>query len=448
MSRTRLQRSSSSESPATPSSRQVTVTLPPYHAGQLRMIDNARRFNVAMCGRRSGKTTMGECLACEMAVDGYPVGWFAPTFKYMMDAWREIRLMMGDAVVRTDSQERRLEIIGGGCIDFWSMDSTDPARGRKYKRAIIDECGIVRELLECWQSSIRPTLVDLRGDAWFLGTPKGRREFFQLFSKGESGDPDWMSFRLESKDNPIIDPAEIEAARRDLPPAVFDQEMRGIPADDGGNPFGMAAIAKCFEADAGVVAGHAQVYGIDLAKSQDWTVVVGLDAHGREVSLDRWQQVPWSETIRRIVSIVGGTVALVDSTGVGDPVLEQIQREIPQAEGYQFTGPSKQRLMEGLTVAIQSRALSLVNPILRAELENFGYEYTKTGVRYAGPPGLHDDTVCALALAVQARAQFTPIEVVTVRRQGPTLNPADIGAQATVTFDDMRQNPDWGWERY
>jgi hypothetical protein len=104
--------------------------------------------------------------------------------------------------------------------------------------------------------------------------------------------------------------------------------------------------------------------------------------------------------------------------------------------------------MEGLTVAIQSRALSLVNPVLRAELENFGYEYTKTGVRYAGPPGLHDDTVCALALAVQARAQFTPVEVVTVRRQVPTLNPADIRAQATVTFNDMRQDPEWGWERY
>jgi hypothetical protein len=58
------------------------------------MIDHARRFNVAMCGRRSGKTTMGECLAIECAVDFHPVGWFAPTFKYMMDAWREIRRML------------------------------------------------------------------------------------------------------------------------------------------------------------------------------------------------------------------------------------------------------------------------------------------------------------------------------------------------------------------
>jgi len=366
-----------------------------------------------MCGRRSGKTTLGEVIACRCALEGHPVGWFAPTFKYMLDAWRMIVEALGDAIARTDTQERRIELHGGGSIDFWSLDSTDPARGRKYALVVLDECGIVKDLLECWRAAIRPTLVDLRGSAWFLGTPKGRREFFQLFSKGESGEADWASFRLESKDNPIIDPSEIEAARRDLPPAVFDQEMRGIPADDGGNPFGIAAIAKCFDGDVvGGISNHAQVYGIDLAKSQDWTVVTGLDNRGREVFFDRWQGIPWHDTIRRIVSIVGSTPCLVDSTGVGDPVLEQIQLKVPQAEGFQFTGPSKQRLMEGLAVAIQSKALALRNPIMRSELENFGYEYTRTGVRYSAPEGLHDDCVCSLALAVMAASQFTGYGVV------------------------------------
>lgn len=361
-----------------------------------------------MCGRRSGKTTFGECEAIETAIDAFPVGWFAPNYKYLMDAWREIKRMLEPAISRVDAQEKRIEVMGGGVIDFWSMDTTDPARGRKYKKVILDECGIVKNLLACWQEAIRPTLVDLRGEAWLLGTPKGRREFFQLFGKGESGERDWASFRLESADNPIIDPEEIEAARRDLPPSVFDQEMRGIPADDGGNPFGMAAIAACYSNASAVElgdVGHAEVYGIDLAKSQDWTVVVGLDRHGREVSFDRWQHVPWNQTIMRIVGIVQSGRCLVDSTGIGDPILEQLQREIPQAEGYHFSGPSKQRLMEGLSVAIQSRALSLRNPIMRTELELFGYEYTKTGVRYSAPPGLHDDCVCALALAVQAKIQ-------------------------------------------
>lgn len=423
--------------PAPPSSssseRRVTVRLPPYHPGQLRMKEHARRFNVAMCGRRVGKTTFGECEAIECAVDGFPVGWFAPNYKYLMDAFREVKRMLGGAILRVDSQEKRIEVLGGGVIDFWSCDTDDPARGRKYKLVVVDECGIVKNLLNVWQGAIRPTLVDLRGGAWFLGTPKGRREFFQLFSKGEGGEPDWASFRLESQDNPIIDPAEIEAARRDLPPAVFDQEMRGIPADDGGNPFGIAAIAACFDGDGPEVCGHVEVYGIDLAKSQDWTVIVGLDDAGREVYFDRWQGVPWQETMRRIREVVGETPATIDSTGVGDPIVEELQRELPSVEGYQFTGPSKQRLMEGLAVAIQSRRLSLHNTVMRTELENFGYEYTKTGVRYQAPEGQHDDTVCALALAVHGLQTAVPFECVTIRNPLPNRNKADIRA-ATGDF--------------
>ena len=424
---------------------QIHVHLPKLHPGQRRVIRDSKRFNVLMCGRRSGKTTLGEVIACRCALGGHPVGWFAPTFKYMLDAWRMIIEALGDSVVRTDVQERRIELHGGGSIDFWSLDGPDPARGRKYALVILDECGIVKDLLECWRAAIRPTLVDLQGGAWFLGTPKGRREFFQLFSKGEGGEPDWASFRLESKDNPIIALEEIEAARRDLPPAVFDQEMRGIPADDGGNPFGIAAIAACYGDDLDPwTRNHVQVYGIDLAKSQDWTVVVGLDSFGREVFFDRWQGIPWQDTIRRIVDIVGVTPAFVDSTGVGDPVLEQIQREVPQAEGFQFTGPSKQRLMEGLAVAIQSRKLRLRNSIMRGELENFGYEYTRTGVRYSAPEGMHDDCVCSLALAVHGLGNAIPFEMVTVRNPLRKAAMADIRAvSGDLSADFVRQRSAW-----
>lgn len=391
-----------------------------------------------MCGRRSGKTTTGEAIACRCALENNPVGWFAPNYKYLLDAWREIRSMLGKAVVRANEQEKRLEIIGGGIIDFWTMDSPDPARGRKYALAIIDECGIVKDLLECWNGAIRPTLVDYRGSAWFLGTPKGRREFFQLYSKGESGEPDWASFRLETKDNPLIDPREIEDAKRDMPPAVFDQEMRGIPADDGGNPFGLAAIANVYRP---FQPGPVAVYGIDLAKSQDWAVVIGLDANGNEAYFSRWQG-PWSDTIERVVNTIGDAPTLVDSTGVGDPVLEQIQRRVPQAQGFHFSGPSKQRLMEGLSVAIQSESIRLANPIMRTELETFGYEYTRTGCRYSAPTGLHDDCVCALALAVQHKLTRKTFHSEAVGCSDPDAPPP-----TPATFAQLRTaNPSYGFD--
>jgi len=114
----------------------------------------------------------------------------------------------------------------------------------------------------------------------------------------------------------------------------------------------------------------------------------------------RWQG-PWEDTIRRILALTGETPALVDSTGVGDPVLEQLQRAPDTAfEGFKFTSQSKQQLMEGLAVAIQQRAIRFPDGTLRQQLDNFEYQYHRTGVSYSAPEGFHDDAVCALALAV------------------------------------------------
>ena len=83
--------------------------------------------------------------------------------------------------------------------------------------------------------------------------------------------------------------------------------------------------------------------------------------------------------------------------------------------GYKFTGPSKQQLMEGLAVAIQRGEISYPDGPIVAELEAFEYEYSRTGVRYEAPPGLHDDCVMAIALAVACRngrkASWAPIMI-------------------------------------
>ncbi len=301
-------------------------------------------------------------------------------------------------------QEKRIEFFTGGVIDFWSLDQPDAARGRKYRRVVIDEAGIVRELEEAWTQAIRPTLADLKGDAWFLGTPKGNGFFHRLFARGQSGERGWRSWRLPTTANPFIDPQEVEAARRDLPREAFEQEFLGIPADDGGNPFGIAAIAACV---APLSTDAAVAFGIDLAKSYDWTVVCGLDAAGRVCVLERWQ-ADWGQTRRRILELIGRTPSLADSTGAGDPIVEDLQRSAA-VEGFKFTSQSKQQVMEGLAAAIQRGEVRFPDGWLRGELEAFEFAYRAGGVRYAAPSGLHDDGVCALALAAHQRRSASDI---------------------------------------
>jgi hypothetical protein len=138
-----------------------------------------------------------------------------------------------------------------------------------------------------------------------------------------------------------------------------------------------------------------------------------LDEDGKCCRFYRFQK-PWEDTIKEILLAVNHAPALVDSTGVGDPILEMLQRRSggENFEGYHFTGPSKQRLMEGLAVKIQQQAIMFPDGPIRKELEIFEYQYTRTGVRYAVPEemGYHDDCVCALALACmhQLTARIVP----------------------------------------
>ena len=367
------------------------------HAGQLAVLQDAARFNVLECGRRFGKTHLGTQLAIDRAIDGGEVGWFAPTYRYLADPWRTIEKILGKIIVRTDRVEKRMELATQGSIDFWSLDSVDAGRGRRYDRVIIDEASIVRDLGPAWQETIRATLADRLGDSWMLGTPKGRNFFHRCFERGQIGDLGWKSWRLPTTTNPLIRPEEIESARSELPKQVFEQEFLGIPADDGGNPFGLDAIRDCIGE---LSIAEPVAYGVDLAKSVDWTVIVGLDAEGSVCRLDRFQS-SWAETERRILEEIGDVPATIDSTGVGDPIVEGLQRKLPRVEGFKFTQHSKQQILEGLAARFSQRAIRIPDGWLRTECETFEYEYTRTGVRYEAPAGLHDDGVCALALALR-----------------------------------------------
>ena len=192
----------------------AVLTLPRPHEPQQRVMDDARRFNCVECGRRWGKTIMGENLIIQVALAGHPVAWFAPTTKFRADVWRDMLYTLESVITNVDKQEGRIELVTGGVIDFWTLhDNPNAGRGRKYKRVVIDEAAIVRGLQDAWTGAIRPTLTDLKGDAWFLSTPKGHNYFHKLWLRGQGDDPDWKSWRMGTIENPHISDSECHAPR-------------------------------------------------------------------------------------------------------------------------------------------------------------------------------------------------------------------------------------------
>jgi hypothetical protein len=123
--------------------------------------------------------------------------------------------------------------------------------------------------------------------------------------------------------------------------------------------------------------------------------------------------------------------------------VETLRRRAGNVEGFKFTPASKQQLMEGLCLAVQRRAVGFPEGPVRAEMEAFEYEPTRTGVRYAAPEGAHDDCVVALALAVE-RARTGAPPAVVVCNPGAAL--ATLWEPADRYFARMRADPEWGWE--
>lgn len=206
---------------------EVRIKVRALHPAQKHVKRTAKRFNVLRCGRRWGKNILGEeHLAIEPAIQGYPVGWFAPIYKDMTESFVNMARILDPLITRKDGQQMRIELMTGGVIECWTMENIDAGRGRKYKRVIVDEAAKAKNLAMSWNGSIRPTLTDYVGDAFFLSTPRGFDYFKTLWDMGQdSAFDEWMSWHYPTAANPHILASEIEAARTGGSPEwLFKQE--------------------------------------------------------------------------------------------------------------------------------------------------------------------------------------------------------------------------------
>ena len=369
----------------------MRIELPTPHINQEKILNADKRFIVVMCGRRFGKSELSQILIIKEALKGGQVAYITPTYGLAQVFFERLAKVLP---FKSNISKLKIYCPNEGSIEFFTGERLDNLRGRKFHLVIVDEAAFISDLEDGWNNSIRPTLTDYEGKAVFLSTPRGKNFFYSLFMK--QGENDWQSFKFSTYDNPHINPREIDEARIQLPEVVFEQEYMANPSENSANPFGNAFIKRCVKP---ISAQPIVCYGIDLAKSVDYTVIIGLDKDGNVAYFDRFQ-MDWHNTKETIKRLPAAPI-VVDSTGVGDPILEDLLREGVNIEGLKFTSQSKQQLMEGLASAIQQGRIGFPEGVIVDELDVFEYQFTSHGVRYSAPSGFHDDTVMALALAWQ-----------------------------------------------
>lgn len=407
-----------------------TIELPELYPKQYRAIYSPARYSWIEASTKAGKTF--GCLIWQLqqvAEDTHEREhwWVAPVYQQAQIAFRRAKSMLHRAGARelfsSTKQPPVIELNNGARWGFKSAENPDNLYGEDVSDAILDEASRMRE--ESWHA-IRSTLTATRGDIRGIGNVTGRKNwFYRMCRLAEQGRDDHDYHKLtawDAVDGGVLDAGEIEDAKETLPDHVYRQLYLAEPADDGGNPFGQDAIDERVSPKS---ESQSVCWGWDLAKSQDWTVGIGLDANGAVCEFHRFQR-PWKHTIQTIERVTDAP-ALVDSTGVGDPVVEQLDGT--KFEGFKFTRSSKQQLMERLSVAIQSGDISYPDGPIVDELRTFEYSPYRGGVRYEAPSGLHDDCVCALALAVKMYRRASK------KREPINVNRSKISPDLTSSID-------------
>ena len=295
-----------------------------------------------------------------------------------------------------DQQQHRLELLGGGSVDFWTLESPDAGRGRKYALAIIDEAAMARHLEEAWTAAIRPTLADYQGRAWFLSTPKGGNYFKTLFDRA-GADPDWARWQLPTMANPYIRPEEIAAMEAELPRLVYQQEVLAEFIDLQG-----AALRREWLRYRPAPSGARVVLGVDLALSTkqdaDYTAIVALSRDGQGLIDVRDAQrirAPFHQVLQFVQQLAAKwnpTVIAIESVQYQAAVVQELLRttRLP----VRGVRPDKDKLTRFLPLAARyEQGLVYHDPGLPGwfadELLSF-------------PVGDHDDAVDALGYAWQA----------------------------------------------
>ncbi|MHB8915873.1 MAG: hypothetical protein ACYC4K_08690 [Thiobacillus sp.] len=210
-----------------------------FHAGQKGIFNNSLpRFSVVRAGRRFGKTTALEEWGSAKSLRGLRVGWFAPSYKLIIPTYARILQTVHPLKKSASKIDGIIELVSGGCVEFWSLDNEDAGRSRSYDLVIIDEASLKKVgLREIWEQAIRPTLLDRGGRAIMAGTPKGVDQDNFFYAACTDKSLGWAEFHAPTMANPTLDAESVAKLKDENPPLVYQQEYLAEFVDWNGSAF-------------------------------------------------------------------------------------------------------------------------------------------------------------------------------------------------------------------
>lgn len=336
--------------------------------------------------------------------------YFLPTYtqakKVIWDNIDNDGLKMLDHIPREvvkgmNSIELKIELLNGSIIQLIAANEFKISGvGVNPIGVIFSEFSVTAP--DAWQY-VSPILAANGGWAIFNFTPRGHNHAFALFERAKDN-PKWYTQLITVKDTTVFTPDALEEEKRNNPEAFFEQEYYCKFIEGAGSFF--RRVRENVKEDSGDHTNHQFQIGVDLAKYQDWTVITPFCLNCfHALQQDRFNQVDWNLQKARIQAVAykyNNARVVVDATGVGDPIAEDLANSGLNVEGFKFTEMSRRQLLDNLAVLIEQDRVKLSpDDGLVAELQSMMFTLNEAGkVKVAVPDSLHDDRIMSLALAV------------------------------------------------
>lgn len=268
------------------------------HDPQMEIFEHPAKYKVAAAGRRFGKSYLsvitllieGLKTVNEEGYDltGKDVYYIAPTFQQAKDiVWGLLKELGKDVIASTVENFGHIRLINGRMIKIKGSDRPDTLRGVGLSYVVLDEYADMKPSV--WEEIIFPTLTDVEGGALFIGTPKGKNHFYELFLQGQSEAEewsDWMSWHFNTTDNPLLNKKLVSTAKKTLSSQLYRQEFEANFNATGGNIFKEDMIEYS-----------------DEPRSGDWYIAVDPAGFGDIKALTQGQVKRLDETAIAIVKV-------------------------------------------------------------------------------------------------------------------------------------------------
>ncbi len=396
------------------------------HEKQLEVIESASRDLAICAGRRGGKSAVAAYFSLrELLKDNKRIWVVAPTYELSGKVFNYVAKWFGMVAPSQKGWISRrvpmkIETPWGSELNCKSTDSPESLLGEEVDLLIVDEAAKISR--NVYEQYLFPVTASRQGRSIFISTPWGKNWFYEKWIqlKEEGG-----AFQFTSKDNPYFPIEEWDRARELLPEMAFKQNYMATFIEGAGSVFRnvRANIKDCVSAP---IIGRSYIIGVDLGRYKDFTVIAVMDTYSHEiVYIDRFKETSWAIQRSRIVAAsikYLNARVIVDSTGLGDPIVEELQADGIMAEGLKFSVQSKKQLIEKLSSFVEQGNVYYPNePFLIDELDAFSYDITDAGnIKYSAPAGFHDDGVIALALAVWGIQSNKPFNRANLKKKTKT----------------------------